>query len=142
MTPERYFSAFNVLPMPKGSIFLDSWKWIASWYRDFDLPMKWCQEVYEDYRTKGMEWLKMDHGDPRVWEMVRNLKRSSTRVPKALATSDLLILFVVFLGLSVLSVCIFVLTDMRLVFCNLTAPMGNKRVVHSLAQATEVETCL
>ena len=54
MTTERYFSAFNVLPMPKGSIFLDSWKWIASWYRDFDLPMKWCQEV-----TKTTA--------PRVW---------------------------------------------------------------------------
>ena len=97
---------------------------------------------YEDYRTKGMEWLKTGHGDPRVWEMVRDLKRSSMKVPKALATSDLLIIFVVFLGLSVLSICIFVVAETKLGFCNLKAPVVQKRVFQTSMHKTEVETYL
>ena len=111
MTAERYFPALNSLPLPKGSVFVDSWKWIASWLRDFDLPMKWSWEVYEDYRTTGIEWLKTDRGDARVWDRIESMKKSLIKVPKALRMSDFLILFVVSSGLALVSAGVFLVGE-------------------------------
>ena len=63
---------------------------------------------------RGWQWLKTDDGDPIVWELARNLKNPSMKVPKALAKRDLVTLFVVISGLSVLIVCIFVLAKAKL----------------------------
>lgn len=108
---EIFFSVFNYIPFRKGSLYYDSWKWIAANLRDCGMYSKWAQDIFRHLRTTGLAWLKKQEGS-KVLEKVMRIRIMQRKVPQALKMDDILVLLVVYAFSSVVCIITFLSTEL------------------------------
>ena len=108
LTRERYFESHNTLPFKRGSVYADSWRKIASAFRDFGLPPRWLMNEIKRYRDDGVKWLKKQK-DSLAWEEIQELKQRDSKVARALRFGDFLALLLLYVGGIAAGVMCFVL---------------------------------
>lgn len=110
MSSEAYFPSYQHFVLPKGSPQAGSWNWIASNVRDFGLPRKWMNDIFEKRRDEALLWFKKRKKKNETLSQYRHREMLNFREqPRAVKLMSLMGLLCTYGTLLIISAIIFLI---------------------------------